>query len=87
MHTLEALIAKDADLLELALQARVYQQSGYPSAFLFIEGMRADLKTNSARQLLAIIEKSNLQDWWLAIPEIAALANPLLNRQLSSNNN
>lgn len=72
--TKEAIIAKDADALELALQARIYEQSGYQSARLFIDGMRGNLKTASAKKLLAQIEKSNIEDWWLAIPEIAAAA-------------
>jgi len=72
--TKEAIIAKDADLLELAVQAKVYTDSGYRSAPLFIEGMRDSLKTESAKKILAAVTKSHLEDWWLAIPEIAAVA-------------
>lgn len=72
--TKEAIIAKDADLLELAVQAKFYTQSGYESAMLFIDGMRANLKTESAKKLLVEIEKSKIEDWWMAIPEIRAIA-------------
>ena len=72
--TKEAVIVADADLLELALQARVYEQSGYRSAKLFIDGMRGRLQTKSSQKLLVKIEQSNIEDWWLAIPEIAAVA-------------
>jgi len=72
--TKEAIIAKDADLLELAVQAKFYTQSGYESAALFIDGMRDNLKTESAKKLLVEIEKSKIEDWWMAIPEIGAIA-------------
>lgn len=72
--TKEAIIAKDADLLELAVQAKFYTQSGYGSAALFIDGMRDNLKTESAKKLLVEIEKSKIEDWWMAIPEIRAIA-------------
>ncbi len=71
--TKEAIIAKDADLLELAVQAKFYTQSGYESAALFIDGMRDNLKTNSAKKLLAEIERSKIDGWWRAIPEITAI--------------
>lgn len=73
-QTPEAIISKDADKLELALQARVYGQSGYKSAALYLDSVRGSFKTGSAKKLLAEIEKSNIEDWWLAIPEIAAIA-------------
>jgi putative hydrolases of HD superfamily len=72
--TKEAVVVHDADLLEMALQAKVYEQSGHHSASLFIDGMRDGLKTDSAKKLLVAIEQSNIEDWWRAIPEIAAVA-------------
>jgi hypothetical protein len=56
------------------VQAKFYTQSGYKSATLFIDGMRNKLKTESAKKLLAEIEKSKIEDWWMAIPEIAEIA-------------
>ena len=76
-ETKEAIIVADADLLELALQARVYEQSGYWSARLFIDGMRDRLQTKSAKKLLVKIEQSNIEDWWLSIPEITVVAEKL----------
>lgn len=77
----EAVIAKDADLLELAVQARVYEQSGYRSAGLFLKDARAGLKTGSAQKLLNVIEQSNIQDWWQAIPEIATIAGKVFDKK------
>ena len=71
--TKEAIIVKDADLLELAIQAKVYERSGYHGAPIFIDGMRDNLKTKSAKKLLGEIEKGEIEDWWLAIPEIVAI--------------
>ncbi len=79
--TREAMVAKDADLLELAVQAKVYADSGYRGAPLYIEGMRGNLKTGSAKKILAGIEKGHLEDWWLAIPEIAAVAEKIFKRK------
>jgi len=80
-ETKEAIIVADADLLELALQAKIYEQSGYRSARLFIDGMRGRLQTKSAQKLLVKIEKSNIEDWWLAIPEIAAVAKKFFRKE------
>jgi len=81
--TKEAVIAKDADLLELAIQAKVYAESGYRTAPLFIDGMRHNLKTESAKKLFAAIEKNEIADWWLAIPEIAAIAKNIFKNKKS----
>jgi len=43
--------------LELAVQAKAYTDSGYRSAPLFIEGMRDSLKTESAKKILARLQK------------------------------
>lgn len=80
-NTKEAIIVKDADLLELAIQAKVYEHSGYRAALLFIDGMRNKLKTESAKKLLLEIEKSKIEDWWMAIPEIAAIAKKISGKE------
>lgn len=81
LQTNEAVIVKDADLLEMALQARVYEQSGYQSARLYLESARGSLKTDSAKKLFVAIEQGNIQDWWLAIPEIASVASKIFKKQ------
>lgn len=68
--TKEAVIAKDADMLELAFQAKVYEESGFCGALTCIDGVHGELKTASAKRILAVLEKSKIKDWWMQIPEI-----------------
>jgi len=69
--TKEALIAKDADLLELAVQAKVYEESGFDGALTCVVGIREKITTASAKKILSILETSHMQDWWMEIPEIS----------------
>lgn len=71
--TKEAVIAKDADLLELALQAKVYEESGFRGALTCVDGVRGEVKTGSAKKLLSVLEKSRVMDWWTRIPEISLI--------------
>lgn len=73
----EAIIAKDADILDLILQSRVNISIGVKAAQLFIDSNKPNLKTESAKKLLAVIEKTDPEDWWLEIPEIKSLAEKL----------
>lgn len=72
--TKEAIVAKDADILELVIQARTYIATGCKAAQIFIDSNVPNLKTESAKRLLPLIEKTNLEDWWLQIPEIKEIA-------------
>lgn len=69
--TPEAILAKDADWLELAIQAKHYLDSGNKAAKLWIKHARTFLKTKSAKKIINIIEKTNIDDWWKEIPEMA----------------
>jgi len=69
--TLEGIIAQDADKLELAVQAKCsIDMGGNKSIHLWIDRIRALLRTNSAQKLLGIIEKTDMNEWWQLIPEI-----------------
>ncbi len=68
--TPEALIARDADKLELAVQAKHYLERGEKDAKIWIDKVRPSLKTESSKKLLNVIENSNPNDWWKEIPEI-----------------
>lgn len=60
----EAILARDADLLECAIQAREYRELGYKDAENWIINIGKKLKTKEAKQILKEAEKSNLRDWW-----------------------
>ena len=58
------IIAKDADLLEMAATAREYIEKGFSSAQNWIENITNKLKTQSAKELLKKLSYSNPNDWW-----------------------
>ncbi|MBR9680524.1 MAG: HD domain-containing protein [Candidatus Altiarchaeota archaeon] len=63
-QTEESKIAKDADRLEQALQAKEYVEQSYKEAQDWINNIRVSLFTKSAKELLKIIEKSDSKSWW-----------------------
>lgn len=63
--TLEAIIAKDADLLEKAFQAKIYVEQGYTSAQNWIDNVGNALKTNAAKMIFEEMIHSHSTDWWM----------------------
>jgi putative hydrolase of HD superfamily len=62
----ESIVARDADTLECLVQAKEYSEQGKTSAALFMKN--ADyLKTESARKLWALIERTDVNAWWSRI--------------------
>lgn len=68
--TKEAVVARDADLLENALQAREYLKIGYADAQDWIDNIWKVIKTESAKKLLCEIEKTDPNDWWRGLKRI-----------------
>ncbi len=66
----EAEIARDADLLECAFQAKEYIEQGYGSCQDWINNVKKLLKTKSAKEILAEMEKSKSSDWWQGLKKI-----------------
>ncbi len=62
--TKEALIARDADILECLFQAREYLDSGYLEARSFFKRAPSYLKTKSAKKFWKQIKNWNSHDWW-----------------------
>ncbi len=62
--TPEGVAARDADLLECALQEREYVVNGYKEAQDWLNNIRKILKTKTAKQMLDVIEKSDPHEWW-----------------------
>jgi len=69
-ETPEAVVARDADLLELALQIKCFLDSGNKLLDIWLKHIKAHLKTKSAKKLLATVEKTNIDNWWREIPQI-----------------
>jgi len=68
--TPEAIVAKDADWLEQALSAREYISFGYMGMQDWINNVRTALETDSAKNLLKVIEKSDLNEWYQGIKKM-----------------
>lgn len=67
----EANVARDADLIEAALTAKEYIEQGHKSAQDWINNVRKVIKTDSAKQMLDIIENTNSTDWWKNLKKIS----------------
>jgi putative hydrolase of HD superfamily len=61
--TKEGIIAKDADYLEQAFQARKYCQSGYSGTERWINNVGKRLQTESAKKLFEEMQKSDFWEW------------------------
>ena len=62
--SLEAQVARDADLLECLVQAREYQALGYQDVVDWILNAQAALKTESAKKIAAECLKTEPKEWW-----------------------
>lgn len=67
----QAIIARDADILECILQAKEYLGQGYTQAKNFLSAGKKHLKTKSAQQLFKQILTWNYQDWWLHLAKFS----------------
>lgn len=63
-NNVEGTLAKDADILECALQAREYQHEGFVGADDWLKNAKGTLISKSAQKLLRLIEKANPDEWW-----------------------
>lgn len=62
--TKEALVARDADVLECLIQAREYQVQGCSSVTEWINNAFTQLRTTSARRLAQASMTTDPKDWW-----------------------
>ena len=66
----EAIIAKDCDYLECALQAKEYKDLGYLDCQDWINNVRKVIKTKTAKKILDLIEKEPSNSWWQGLKKI-----------------
>jgi putative hydrolase of HD superfamily len=60
----EGIIAKDADWLEIAFQAKEYIDTGYSSAQNWIDNVSVALETESAKQIIKEMKKTEFTEWF-----------------------
>ncbi|MBF0479513.1 MAG: HD domain-containing protein [Candidatus Omnitrophica bacterium] len=63
-QTAEAIVARDADILECLLQAKEYYDCGHPQAKKFFRAAPDHLKTVTARQLWDSMKDWDSGKWW-----------------------
>jgi len=70
--TKEGIVAKDADWLEMAIQAKIYCEAGHKGAADWIQNVEKALETKGAREILAAIKSdpdfTNL--WWRGLKKM-----------------
>ncbi|MBU1165150.1 HD domain-containing protein [Patescibacteria group bacterium] len=70
LKTLEGIVAEDADRLEHAISAREYVNIGYQGMQNWINNVKKAVNTNSAKEFIKIIEKSDLNDWYKGLKKL-----------------
>jgi len=68
--TKEAIIARDADMLETAFQAKEYLDIGHKACEKWISNVEKCLKTKSAKSLLKTMKKTSFTDWWQGLKKM-----------------
>jgi putative hydrolase of HD superfamily len=68
--TKEAIVARDADILELVLQAKSHLDQGNKLLNLWIDYWENELKTSSAKEILKMIRRTSIDEWWKEIPKV-----------------
>lgn len=69
-NTKEGIIAKDADWLEAAFQAKQYLDLGHKSIGNWIDHVEKALETDSAKRLLEEMKTSEFTDWWQGLKKM-----------------
>jgi putative hydrolase of HD superfamily len=68
--TKEGIIAKDADWLETAFQAKEYMDIGFPVVEVWIENVSKALETKSAQLILKEMRSTNFAAWWYGLKKM-----------------
>lgn len=69
-NTKEGIIAKDADWLETAFQAKEYMDIGFPFVEEWVKNVSKALETKSAKLLIREMRLTNFTDWWLGLKKM-----------------
>lgn len=63
-NTKEGVVAKDADWLEMAFEAKELIDLGYDSAIDWINNVEKAVETKSAKKIIKEMRKIKFTDWW-----------------------
>ena len=68
--TPEGIVARDADLIENAIQYKEYIENGHKEAQEWLDNVRRLVKTKTARQMMDTIQKTDSRSWWKGLKKI-----------------
>jgi putative hydrolases of HD superfamily len=68
--TPEAVVARDADLLECLIQAKEYMDIGYKDAENWLKNSGPLLKTRTAKDLFLELQKTDSNTWWRGLKKV-----------------
>ncbi len=66
----ERVILKDADLLEVSLQAKEYVETGYVNALEWMENAGKKLRTKNAKKLFKELKKAKTNEWYRGLKRL-----------------
>lgn len=66
----EAIVSKDADLLELAMQAKEYLELGYQGKQNWLDNIKSAIQTKTGKEMFEAIEKGSMTDWWQGLKKL-----------------
>jgi len=66
----EAVIAYDADWIDMAIQSKYYADAGNKKALLWLESIQDNIRTESGKEILAAIKNTGIEDWWMEMDSI-----------------
>lgn len=69
-NTKEGIIAKDADWLEVAFQAKEYLDLGHKAAIDWINNVEKAVETKSAKMIIKEMKKTEFTDWWQGLKKM-----------------
>ena len=69
-NTKEGIIAKDADWLETAFQAKEYMDIGFTFTEDWIKNVEKALETKSAKLVIKEMRKTKFTDWWKGLKKM-----------------
>ncbi|MDO8529495.1 MAG: HD domain-containing protein [bacterium] len=69
-NTKEGIVAKDADWLETAFQAKEYLDLGHTSIEDWIQNVEKAVETKSAKVILEEMKKTKFTDWWKGLKKM-----------------
>lgn len=69
-NTKEGVVAKDADWLETAFQAKEYVDLGHDSAWDWIDNVEKAVETDSAKKIIARMRETKFTDWWVGLKKM-----------------